>query len=460
MDDVMTEQIIDELNRSAKLFMDNGSASTTEEAVKRLHGFRMHLVVGVAASRSRTQQAALLTALNCGRRTFLGGVSVSGALDAPLLSRVAKGPRLADAVRDLGGTVDADIPEDVPIVHIGDSETDKTPPFAVRTTFDGWRGGVVPTGSTSLDEGIEFAPSGVVAGALAVSEVFAHLNGESMAGYRTVGLSLWDLSANADWRSPASDGPEPTLLPADFWLIGLGHLGQAFLWTIGLLNFADASSVRLYLQDDDVAGRSTESTSILTQAGDERRLKTRICSRWVERCGFRSRLVERRFDRDLRVRHDEPLLALCGVDNPDARAILEGAGFATVFEAGLGAGVDDFRLIRTHSFPGPISAVATWPQDEGDILVSPGSERPPSYEELRKRGELDECGLTRLAAVAVGAPFVGAATSAILIAQIIRLVVDGKRPSVLNLDLRAPQHRSIVYREEIDMVLFATAATT
>lgn len=160
------------------------------------------------------------------------------------------------------------------------------------------------------------------------------------------------------------------------------------------------------------------------------------------------------------MRHDEPLLALCGVDNPDARAILEGAGFATVFEAGLGAGVDDFRLIRTHSFPGPISADATWPQDEGDILVSPGSERPPSYEELRKRGELDECGLTRLAAVAVGAPFVGAATSAILIAQIIRLVVDGKRPSVLNLDLRAPQHRSIVYREEIDMVLFATAATT
>lgn len=166
----------------------------------------------------------------------------------------------------------------------------------------------------------------------------------------------------------------------------------------------------------------------------------------------------RKFDRDLRVRHDEPLLALCGVDNPDARAILEGAGFATLFEAGLGAGVDDFRLIRTHSFPGSISAEATWPQDEGNDVVSPESDRPPSYEDLRKRSELGECGLTRLAEVAVGAPFVGAAASAILIAQIIRLVVDGKRPSVLNLDLRAPQHRNAVYREETDIVLFATAA--
>jgi hypothetical protein len=214
----------------------------------------------------------------------------------------------------------------------------------------------------------------------------------------------------------------------------------------------------MYLQDDDVVGRSTESTSILTRANDDKRSKARVCSQWAERCGFVTRLVERRFDRDLRVRHGEPLLALCGVDNPDARRILEGAGFATVFEAGLGAGVEDFRLIRTHSFPGPVSAEATWPRDDEEPVANFEAGRPPSYEDLRTRGELDECGLTRLAEVAVGAPFVGAAASAALVAQIVRLVVDGKRASVCNLDLRALQHRSVVYREETDIVLFATAA--
>jgi hypothetical protein len=100
---------------------------------------------------------------------------------------------------------------------------------------------------------------------LAVSEVFAHVNDELIAGHRAIGLSLWDQAASADWRSAASDGPRPDALPADFWLIGPGHLGQAVLWTIGLLNFADPSSVRMFLQDDDVVGRSTESTSMLTR---------------------------------------------------------------------------------------------------------------------------------------------------------------------------------------------------
>jgi hypothetical protein len=454
----MSEQIIDELNRSAKLFMDNGAASTAEEAIEKLRGFRMHLVVGEAASKSPTQQAAFLTALNCGRRTFLGGVSVSGALDAPLLSRVAEGPLLADAVRELRGIIVADIPEGVPIVGIGEPAPVVHSRFAINTTFDGWRSGVVPSGAPGLDESIEFTPSGVLAGALAVSEVFAHVNGEPMAGHRAIGLSLWDQATSADWWSAALDGPRPTALPSDFWLIGLGHLGQAFLWTIGLLDFADPSCVRMYLQDDDVVGRSTESTSILTRANDDKRSKARVCSQWAERCGFVTRLVERRFDRDLRVRHGEPLLALCGVDNPDARRILEGAGFATVFEAGLGAGVEDFRLIRTHSFPGPVSAEATWPRDDEEPVANFEAGRPPSYEDLRARGKLDECGLTRLAEVAVGASFVGAAASAALVAQIVRLVVDGKRASVCNLDLRALQHRSAVYREETDIVLFATAA--
>ncbi|WP_192244267.1 thiamine biosynthesis protein ThiF [Mesorhizobium silamurunense] len=452
----MADNVIGGLNRSAKLYIDRASASTVEEALDRLKSFRMHLFIGEAAASSPTHQAALLTALNCGRRTFLGGVTVSGALHASLTLPVAAGATLADAVVALMGTIVDDIPDGVPLVSIGTPSGIDCGGFAVRTTFDGWRGAVVPLGTAALPETVEFAPSGVLAGALAVAELFAHFDGEAIAGYRPVGMSLWEQSASADWRSAGAGGPPPAKLPSDFWLIGLGHQGQAFLWTIGMLPFADASKVRLFLQDVDEAGGSTESTSVLTFPGAEGQLKTRICANWAERRGFQTRLVERRFARDLRVGNDEPLLALCGVDNPQARSFLEGAGFTTIFEAGLGSGVEDFRLIRTHSFPAPVTAAEVW-ADGSNIQGVALVERPPAYLDLQKRGHLDECGLTRLAEVAVGAPFVGVTAAAVMVSQIIRMVVDGRRPTVLNIDLRALQHRSLVDQKGTDIVVFRTA---
>jgi len=222
-----------------------------------------------------------------------------------------------------------------------------------------------------------------------------------------------------------------------------------------MLPFVDPSRVRLFLQDADEAGKSTDSTSVLTVAADVGRLKTRICADWAARRGFRTNLIERRFAADMRVGHGEPMLALCGVDNPQARSILDGAGFATIFEAGLGSGVDDFSLIRTHSFPAPAGTRDIWGDDEPARSL-PSAGRPPAYTGLKERGELDECGLTRLAEVAVGAPFVGMTASAVLIAQIVRMVIDGSRPTVLNLDLRALQHRSLVPRDGSDIVVFAT----
>lgn len=447
--------MIESLNRSAKLFIDSGLAATVEEAMELLKGFRMHIVIGDSAARRATHQAALLTALNCARRTFLGGVTVSGALDVRLVLPIVPGETVADAVRYLLGRIVDEPPKDVPLVAIGTSVP--TGGFGVRVTFEGWRAGVVPGAVEPLAETGNFAPSGVLAGALGVGEVFAHLAGEPMAGHRTVGMSLWDLGA-PDWRSAASDGPTPKTLPADFWLIGLGHLGQAFLWTIGWLPYPEPKEVRLYLQDVDTAGASTESTSVLTFGGDAGELKTRVCARWARIRGFATRLIERRFGRDLRVGPDEPALALCGVDNPQTRAVLEQAGFATIFEAGLGDGAADFRLIRTHSFPAPRGAEHIWAHDSiqnDDGAVDPDA-LPPAYGDLRQRGLLDQCGLTMLAGVAVGAPFVGMGAAAVLIAQAIRMAADGSRPSVANLDLSSPQHRSVVMRETADLVVFKT----
>jgi hypothetical protein len=309
----------------------------------------------------------------------------------------------------------------------------------------------------------EFAVSGALAGALAVAEVFAHLNGEAMAGHRSIGLSLWHLDSDRNWLQPHDDEPMVVDLPSDFWVIGLGHLGQAYLWTIGLLPYADPGDVRLFLQDVDRAGKSTRSTSLLTRTGDERRLKTRICADWAEQRGFATAIIERRFDSDFRRSAVEPGLALCGVDNPDARRILDEAGFTMVLEAGLGNGAEDFRLIRVHSFPAAKRAAAVWPanaqpEDESDNGGRAAALKyQPAYLDLRDKGDLDECGLTRLADVAVGAPFVGVTAAAIIVAQAVRAVAGGPRVMVANLDLRSVDYRSALTAPDADLITFATA---
>ena len=69
--------------------------------------------------------------------------------------------------------------------------------------------------------------------------------------------------AALDVRTP---GPVLRYLPTRLWLIGLGHLGQAYLFALGLLPYERPSDLHLLLQDDDIVTPSTESTSILTDA--------------------------------------------------------------------------------------------------------------------------------------------------------------------------------------------------
>jgi hypothetical protein len=72
------------------------------------------------------------------------------------------------------------------------------------------------------------------------------------------------------------------------------------------------------LQDFDSIVEATWAGFIRSRAdiGD---LKTSVALRWLQRRGFGSRLVERRFDRHFRHEDDEPTLAICGFDRAGPR---------------------------------------------------------------------------------------------------------------------------------------------
>src|SRR6266404_5890623 len=91
------------LHRGAKYFMDSGRAASHEEALDLLHRFGLYIEAGPEIADSRDHQIALLTLVNCARRTLLGGVYVMGVPAVRSLVRLTEDIDLPRAVEELGG---------------------------------------------------------------------------------------------------------------------------------------------------------------------------------------------------------------------------------------------------------------------------------------------------------------------------------------------------------------------
>src|SRR5205814_6855699 len=121
--------------------------------------------------------------------------------------------------------------------------------LCMTVTHAGWAGGILSRPGITLARRPEFPPAGVLAGAVGVAEAFQAIRGNVRAGHRDHGLSLW--RPDIEWVDPSGYGPEMTGLPAPnkLHLLGLGHLGQAYLWTLGWLPYPSTNDVELVLQD-------------------------------------------------------------------------------------------------------------------------------------------------------------------------------------------------------------------
>lgn len=439
------EQLIhpDRFHRLAKYYMDTGAAGSYAEAYQILTRLRLSIEVGPDIADSPSLQACLLTAVNTARRCFLGGVFVNGPLAVPLRLTLPHLGMLAEAVTDLQGNWVETAPIDIPKIQIGNLP-DAAPdgPFCVRAVCDGWLGGVIPSDEVDdFPRRMEFTPAGVLSGALAVSEAFQHVAGNAYAGRRTLGLSLWEPGGLGSWLE-SSLGQPLRSLPSRAWLIGLGHLGQAYLWTLGFLPYACPGDVELVLQDVDALLEANDSTSLLTHRSMVGALKTRTMASWCNARGFRSRIVERTFTNDFHLAADEPRLALCGVDNPQARAALEEVGFERILEAGLGGRPDDFLCFQTHTFPAAHTARYIWGSPPPAPLLLSLSNLPPAYQ-VSDPLSVEACGMAQLAGRSVGTAFVGAVTSTLVIADLLRMMMGERHYEFIDGDLRTGKIRCI-----------------
>ena len=392
----------------------------------------------------------MLTAANIANRCFPGAVKIvlePGLKNAWLLLWPSLEQTFGQALINLLGPDMLISPDnfepDGPVLLFGDVPST---PRALRVTFDGWIAKVGPAETVSPLPQREYCSlSGVLAGALAIAELFFSFAEISIeATRRTVGLSLWrpDL-AIAD---PAALGIQVQFLPRELWALGLGHLGNAYLWSLATLPYADPGAVEVSLNDFDRIEPDNADTSLLFDAGDEGAYKTRVCCRWLEARGFRTRLIERPFDSNFRCRNEEPRLALCGFDSNEVRRELATAKFLRVMESGLGGTADNFDTISFHTLPNARAVEELWP-------VPTPTEKHAQAQQLERIAHenpayalLDDndCGRAALAGKSVAVPFVGAAAATIVLAEAIRLLHGGPAYTDIKLALSDLSRRSAI----------------
>jgi hypothetical protein len=420
-------------HRLAKLLADSGEADSIDGALESFSHYGLRFVLHESVAGSVSQQVIALTAINAAARSFMGNVIVEVEPRLQLAARGFEGQALASflswaGVKDVAPTVS----QSWPVIHVGCPRTDRAYGH-LNVWASGWVFGV--GGEPPAMEDF-FAPSCVAAAGLAISEAFSMLRRDNpYAGRRTLLMSLY--APEAPYVRPQGPAEPAGQIVPSTWLVGLGHLGQAYAWTMGFMK--PAAGAVLMLQDIDEVTNSTLSTSMLSCANDVGKKKTRVVADWLESRGFDTGLVERRFDQFQRVAALEASAALFGVDNAAARRAMEGAGFASVIDCGLGSGYKDFRAMRMRTFPGPSSAAALWAATPEPMR----NDDAPAYKALVASG-VDPCGVTTLASRSVGAPFVGCVAAGFAIAQ--RLLLEsGERPvAVLDLNLRAPEKREII----------------
>lgn len=439
----------DTLHRTLKLELDENRASSLEEAEALARRHVLQVVVGRGVAESMTRQALLVTILNTGPRAFIGDVRVCILDDALLSIAWHRDLRVSAAIERYQASIVETLDDSYPTIVIGETHGDANGSVVLHPTWDGWSAGIVRSEAKRLPEAQEFTLAGVLAGALAVSEAFQHIRGSVTAGHRDFGWSLWDL--RSDWRHQSARGPRRFYLPESLWLAGLGHLGQAYAWVLGLLPYTSHSDLHLALQDADRLVVANKATSLLVDAGalpDAAELgekKTRLAARRLEELGVTTTLIERLLDKHTVRQDGEPFAVLGGFDDPAPRRLLESLGFARAFDAGLGRGPRGYLGIMIHSFPSQFDAATAFPERAGPVASQ--SELPEAYGRLLR--ELVEGGMTpeqarcgvvdEIAGRSVAASFVGTVAACLIAAEILRDLYGASRYALIDLSLAEPQ---------------------
>ncbi|WP_080413641.1 ThiF family adenylyltransferase [Burkholderia ubonensis] len=390
--------LIETLNRTMKLAMDDGRAGSYEDAKALFESFKLRIHVQPGFAAVPAAQAAVLTMLNAAPKTFLGGVELMGAVQEQCTMAWFAGQTLGKVAQSFGAIVAEGLDEwEGSTIYVGDYEVLPARKFSLGLILEAGGFTLSPDGA-SLGTALAAAHVGVAAAGAALSEAFLHAyRNTPLAGQRDV-----------RWRFP--DGTSHKTL-GNLWLAGLGHLGQAFLWTATLAGDQYLPKA-VKLSDFDSVSNSSLSTCLLVNHQDVGHKKVDVIAERLEALGVQVERNYERLDPGARVVHVSHELFVVAVDNIALRRSLDRFNGTRILEAGIGNGVDAFTRIQVHAFPGPRKARDIWADDDAESSRAIDISKPAYQSLLAQNG--DRCGTTLLAGRSVATPFVGAFAGAIL----------------------------------------------
>ena len=405
-----------QIARLARILVDC-EGITFDEAQERLRALTLEVVVGCDAV-SPAAHAAVLTAVSVGCRTFVGGVRVTGAVDQRLNSALPLlGPSLGAAAAEVGAAAF----DGEPARRILVGTVDNPAAGSIAVWWDGWRAGTTKAEAGAGFRGAGDNPlAGVAAGALGVGAAF-DAERDRCPDHQGE-IDLWP-ALGEEQEAPSF---AEVFLPGSLWVIGLGNLGQAYLWALAALPYADPNAVSLTLQDRDKISEENWATSVLVADGNYGVLKTRIAERWALAKGFDVRRIDRHLVATDRLQDDEPRVALSGVDKVDARKRMANVGFDCIVDAGLGRTAQEFDRYRVTVFD------ASRPIDKHFVGQSDAThERPLPREEAYRQleAEIGRCGTAEVVGASVAACYVSALAAAVAISRLIAITSGCACPS-------------------------------
>jgi len=441
---MIEQQILEEkLNRLSIALVEKYNISP-DAAVEKLKSFNLTLICGDEIANSVALQSALVTSINTGRRAFLGGVFVK--MNPNVLSLLPWPTNsLNEIVKDLGAI---EWNEKLPSTSFTLTFGIKAENYdTLEVVCNGWQGGVKAFNDDfDLINDNDFCLGGVLGGGIGVGLAFLKVAGlDKFASDKSVGLSLWRPDLN--WLDNLSYGPQLLYLPKKIWLLALGHLGQANVWTIGLLPFQNSKDVTIYLQDFDSIVEANKSAGLLSYDTNIGQKKTRVCSDWLEGRGFKTAIIERAFDDNtIRNSDEEPEILIAGLDSEVSRRSLQMNRFCCIIDSGLGGTLSNFDSITIHNFP----AYKKNPKEIWDATPKNKIEHANLKSQL---DEMNACGV--LAEKAISSSFVGVISSTITLSEILRGYNNGIKIEKLSVSVRNLSECKVIAAGNFTTELFA-----
>jgi hypothetical protein len=244
-----------------------------------------------------------------------------------------------------------------------------------------------------------------------------------------VGLSLWrpDL---LDWLHEDAVGPSEYSLPSEFWICGLGHLGQAYAWTVSLFNYIKERPKIVLIDYDQVEPENFE-TGLLTFK-DQKGYKTRIVNEWLEARDITTQIIERKFTPYI-LEDKDPDTLLGGTDSVTCRQTYP-TDRLFIIDCGLGGTSTDFdkmTVLNLRKFEKQPKDI--WTGSEGGEV---GNTAMKALLEVATGCGQDESG--------IATTFVGAMSSCLVISEAIRKVNKGMICKKVTLSLRNIANRIVI----------------